>query len=439
MTIASDASRVATGTAEVDTLIVVSCDSHVGPRMALDLLPYCPARYRQRYDEWVGEQKEASSKKVSALGHGVQPEDQGTETAAISYRNRLLNTRTAGHYDVAVRLHEMDWEGVAAEVIFHGSQNTESLPFVGLRDHGVAYTDQDLELVGVGYEMYNQWLADFVSAAPARLIGLAYLPMWDVASAVKQLERAADAGLRGVNFPAPRPGIIEYDDPIWEPFWSACEDRNMFLASHVGVPVSPPKGPQSTALVQLEMAGWPSRRGMLRMIFGGVFARHPGLHLVLTEQLRGWWTSTKRELDFAYGVPNQSLRAQVPHKPSEYMTSNVFLGASFAGPAAIDEAVQERYVANVVWGRDYPHGEGTYKYPEVAGEGSMTRQYMRWAFAECPTDDLRAMLGGNGVRAYGLDRDALAGVAARIGPTIGEVTTPLAVFPPGWHDDHFGQ
>ena len=423
-----------------DAVIVVSCDSHIGPRMVEDLRPYCPSKYLERYDAWVAAQKSATlSHTGSAQGFGNQPEDQSTETAAISHSRRILNQHTPGHYDVNARLQDMNREGVAAEVIFHGSQNQESMPFVGLRDAAKAYADQELELVGVGYQMYNRWMADFVSVAPERLVGLAYLPIWDVDAAVKELEWANEAGLRGVNFPAPRAGIAEYDDRSWEPLWCACEERNVFLSSHVGVPVTPTKGPQGTALVQLEMAGWPSRRGMLRMIFGGVFARHPDLSLILAEQLRGWWTSSKREFDFAYGTPNQAFRNQVPKKPSEYLTSNVFLGASFAGPAAIEEAVQEDYVANVIWGTDYPHGEGTYKFPERDDELSMTRQYMRWTFANYPVEVIRDILGENGIRAYGLDRNTLADVAAKIGPSIDEVTTPLDVFPEGWHGDHFGQ
>jgi hypothetical protein len=49
------------------------------------------------------------------------------------------------------------------------------------------------------------------------------------------------------------------------------------------------------------------------------------------------------------------------------------------------------------------------------------------------------MLGDNGIRAYDLDRDALVEVAARIGPTIDEINTPLGVLPEGWHDDILGQ
>ncbi|MCW2936015.1 MAG: amidohydrolase, partial [Actinomycetia bacterium] len=42
-----------------------------------------------------------------------------------------------------------------------------------------------------------------------------------------------------------------------------------------------------------------------------------------------------------------------------------------------------------------------------------------------PEEDCRKILGGNAARLYGFDLDALAPVAARIGPTVEEVATPL--------------
>ena len=38
--------------------------------------------------------------------------------------------RTAGHYDAHQRLRDLDHDGTAAEVIFHGSQNGEPIPFI---------------------------------------------------------------------------------------------------------------------------------------------------------------------------------------------------------------------------------------------------------------------------------------------------------------------
>jgi predicted TIM-barrel fold metal-dependent hydrolase len=375
-----------------------------------------------------------------SYGVGDNYGTHGTSNEAfdIALTRALLNRRTAGHFDPHARLRDLDWDGVAAEVLFHGSQNDECFPFVGMRDFSLTYNQLDHELVAVAYRMYNRWMADFKSVAPERFIGLCYLPMWDVDLAIAEMEFAANAGITAVNFPAPKAGIKEYDDPVWEPFWTACDDLGMTLATHAGVPQWELHGPQRNSVQFYEVAGWPARRGMPRMIFGGVFERHPGLNLVLTEQSRGWWQLEMRALDYTYGIPTDDLKAQMPLPPSEYMKRNIYLGASFMPPAEVDEARSAGYMDRILWGSDYPHGEGTYKYPEFDGEESMTRQCIRWAFSDCPPDMAKAMLGETAVKVYHLDRPALEKVAARIGPTMQEIAQPLTHRPRGWHDDIYG-
>jgi predicted TIM-barrel fold metal-dependent hydrolase len=409
-------------------MTVVSSDSHVGPRLKEDLRSYCPQEYLEDFDRFIAANVGTmdSDREDDALT------GRSTYASEVSITRQLLNRATAGHYDVHTRLREMDWDGVAAEVIFHGSQNTEVYPFSGRREWAQPDTTRDLELVAVGHRMYNSWLADFISAAPERLIGLSYLPMWDVDLAVKELEFCAEKGLRGVNFPAPREGIAEYDDPAWEPLWTACERHKMNLVTHTGLPGTSYFGPQRMAMTRLEHAGWPCRRGMVRMIFGGVFERHPNLKLILTELSRGWWRQTMREFDFVYSSPSAALHSQAPKRPSEYMNTNVFIGASFMPPSEVHEAIRDGYADHVIWGRDYPHGEGTYKYPESDDEDSQTKHYLRWAFAGCPLDIATKMLSDTGIHAYDLDRDALAKVAAKIGPTVEEVIAPLDHVPAEW-------
>jgi predicted TIM-barrel fold metal-dependent hydrolase len=46
---------------------------------------------------------------------------------------------------------------------------------------------------------YNDWLAEFVSFDPNRLIGVAMIQMDDVGWAVRELERLAAKGFRGAN------------------------------------------------------------------------------------------------------------------------------------------------------------------------------------------------------------------------------------------------
>ena len=65
-----------------------------------------------------------------------------------------------------------------------------------------------------------------------------------------------------------------------------------------------------------------------------------------------------------------------------------------------------------MWGQDYPHAEGTYPY---------TTEALRNTFADVPTDEVAAMVGENAARFYGFDLDALAPIAARVGPTVDEI------------------
>src|SRR4051794_33359917 len=196
-------------------VIVVSNDTHIGPRLVDDLREYCPRSHLDEFDRFAASaaaEREKATAMLAGSGYLDHP-----------------NFRTAGHHDSAARLADYDHDGIAAGVIFHGSMNLEPIPFVASA-LGKPKATGDLELVGVGQSIYNRWLADFVAEAPHRHIGLASLPMWDVEAAVAELVWAHDAGLRGANFPAMRDGELPpYNRRSWEPLWAACADLGMPL------------------------------------------------------------------------------------------------------------------------------------------------------------------------------------------------------------------
>jgi hypothetical protein len=70
----------------------------------------------------------------------------------------------------------------------------------------------------------------------------------------------------------------------------------------------------------------------------------------------------------------------------------------------------------VMWGSDYPHREGSFPY---------SREALRAAFAGADPAELQQLLAGNAARVYGFDLDALAPVAAAVGPTHAEIALPL--------------
>jgi predicted TIM-barrel fold metal-dependent hydrolase len=331
---------------------------------------------------------------------------------------------TPGHHDPVARRRDLDAEGVAAEVIFHGSQNDQPIPF----QDSMLGAPSDPELAGTGIRIYNSWLAQVCSGAPDRHVGLAHLPMWDVDAAVAELRWAAAAGLRGVNFPAQRPWIRPYNDRAWEPLWAAAEELSMPLTTHSGA--GDPailQGPELVALVSIESGGWFSRRAAHLLTFAGVFERHPDLRLVLTEQPGEWWPYLVTELDSVHLAMTRDggpLARQVPRPPSEYLHRNVFVGASFLSRAEAEGAIRDGYADRLMWGADYPHMEGTFQ----VGDTSFTRLSLRFTFAGLPEPTVRDMLGGTAVAVYGLDGQRLAAVAERIGaPSAADLDDPLTL------------
>jgi len=403
-------------------LVIVSADCHVGPRLVEDLRSYCPARLLGRFDEYVDDDARSRGRYV--------PQPEGEGTLAGRWRNR----GTAGHHDPVARRRDLDFEGVAAEVIFHGSQNDQPIPF----QTSMLGPPADPELAAAGIHMYNRWLAEMCAQAPDRHIGLAHLPLWDLDASVAEAVWAAGAGLKGVNFPAPRPWLRPYSHRSWEPLWEAAEELRLPLTTHAGG--GDPElysGPELTALMSIESGGWFSRRAAHILVFAGVFERHPGLRLVLTEQPGQWWPYLCNELDSVHlaNSADRVLMQQVPLTPSEYLRRNVYIGASFLSRAEAGGAVSGDYAGQMMWGADYPHMEGTFQYPgtdDLIGHPSYTRLSLRFALAGMDEEVVRAIVGGTAVSVYGLDADALAGVAARIGaPSFAEISLPLETVPAG--------
>jgi predicted TIM-barrel fold metal-dependent hydrolase len=406
-----------------EAVVVVSVDTHAGPRLVEDLRPYCPAEFLDDFDAYAAE---ATVFKRAA-----------SEVAKFLVEHP--NFTTPGHYDSAARLADYDYDGIAAGVIFHASENLEPMPF-GAMFPGDA--ERSREHTDVGRQMYNRWLVDFVASAPHRHVGLAYLPMWDIGTATVELRWAHEHGLKAVNFPALKSGdIAEYNKPSWDPFWAACVELGMPLVTHVGVAGNVDySGPEAYAIKMIESGGFFSHRAIWWLIFGGVFERFPQLKLMITETPGNWYPGLARELDAAWAMfgdkaeMNAAFLSRCPRRPSEYLHTNVFLGASFASPYEVSEAVANGFESQLTWGSDYPHVEGTFLNPADTGMPSVTRLALRNTFCGLDEGSIRAMVGANACDFFGLDPAALQRVATAIdAPTIEELRTPidLAVVPAG--------
>jgi predicted TIM-barrel fold metal-dependent hydrolase len=385
----------------MDRYTVISADCHGGGAVD-DYRPYLPSALHQQFDEW--------------------------RDAFDNPYDDLEGDDAARNWDSARRLAELEADGVVAEVIF---PNTipPFFPQSSLVAQPPGASAGDAALRWEGLRAHNRWLADFCAATPGRRAGIAQIMLHDIDAAVAEVRWAAGAGLTGgVLLPGTPPGsgLLPLYDKAYEPLWLVCEELGVPINHHTGS-ASPDYGDYDEAKVMfLVEATWWAHRALHQLIYSGVMERHPTLQFVFTEQGTEWLPTQLATLDkymvrmtAAAGSQEHAFGADVMSrlsmKPSEYWARQGQLGSSFIRR----HEVKLRHtvgVDRIMWGSDFPHLEGCWPF---------SHEHLRLAFADVPTDEVAAMVGGNAARVYGFDLDALALVAARVGPLVDEVARPL--------------
>lgn len=241
-----------------------------------------------------------------------------------------------------LRLAEMDRFGVDVQVL--------SLTAPGIQ------ADLSAEEAVVAARYANDFLADAISKTPDRFAGLAALPMQDPSAAVTELRRAVtDLGLQGVLINDQTQGLY-LDDPVYTPFWATLEDLGVPLYLHPG---SPPVDRWKVLDGRPELVGptwsWGAETGAhaLRLIYSGVFDRHPGVRLILGH-MGEYLPFMMSRLDSRYAT--LAPEHPIERKPSQYIGSNVLITVSgVPSPAALAGAVLAVGADAVLFAIDYPY------------------------------------------------------------------------------------
>ena len=405
-----------------EKLIVVSSDSHAAMPSAL-WEQYFERGYHEHLPQIRYESDLYSGSVVPlsrmSMDRPENVEEHYTETGG--YR---------GVYDCDVRLQQMDREGIAAELVFHGDAR------VGDLAHNVTNSAWSFDVWDAGVRAYNRWAHDTFGAASDRLLLVGAIGSCaDLDATVTELRWLADRGFAGTFAPGflRHPDMPPLFDPYWEPVWNECEARGLAVVVHAGFgfeqgviyeqldrinrEVREADGSEMDLLMRLgtEVFGdffsdIKGRQPVWQMMFGGVFDRHPDLKLLITEIRLDWIPATLAHLDRLFDEHRVDLPAR--HRPSDYWRDHCLAGASFVHKVEVGMR-HEIGVDTILFGRDYPHPEST--WPN-------TVDWLRDAFAGVPEPELRAMLGENAVPFFGLDRATLAAIAERVGPTLAELT-----------------
>ncbi len=388
--------------------MVISADTHAGPPSER-YRDYLDPRYRGAFEEDV---------KAAKVEAQFRREQVRSEEFEERWAEETGDGGMRAAWDPAVRNAELDREGIAGEVIFPDADvlgGGASAPFSsGLGSSG----ELDGELVMAGARAHNRWLADLCSDSPERRCGVATVPiLHDIDEALKELNWVARSGFRAVMIPTLWGDKPSYNDPCYEPVWSACADLGLVLHVHSGGAsrdVTP--GPGMIASYATEAWFWAARPLWL-LLWSGAFDRHPELKFSLTEDGAWWVPGIVKRMDEKWvGGHNtaklgNAFRENVGRRPSEYFGTNVFLGASTPSREEIERR-HEIKVDAFLWGNDFPHPEGTWPH---------TRESIRESFFDVPSDEARRMLGETAAEVYRFDVSALREIVERVGPTSDEV------------------
>jgi predicted TIM-barrel fold metal-dependent hydrolase len=323
-------------------------------------------------------------------GDQMYPPDE--EAVPWSVRNSVMDDVPANYFADA-RIAWMDELGIDLSLVNFGSSNVGA----GVLLEG----DEGRRRVS---SMTNDFISERLHGHTDRLLQVAVLQnAADMDWCVAELTRMRARGCRGFSVPTAPANGCNIGHPAWDRLWSAATDLGMIYVMHIGF--------TSTSLdAGAADGGWmlpggsggggalrfltsesqlAAQRALATMVFGGVFARHPNLTVLLEETQVGWLPSfvdrmgrlTQEHLDQFINVWPYDLKAD------EFLHRNVRATPLVSqGDDTMD--LLRQIPDMLVFSTDFPHPEGNAVYFEAgldAVDPSLRESFLGANIAECFT------------------------------------------------------
>jgi predicted TIM-barrel fold metal-dependent hydrolase len=331
--------------------------------------------------------------RVLTRGGPVRPQRAapGRGTGWREEHDAVYAAAEARSWDAASQLAAMDAEGLDLAVLFP----SRGLFVLGLDSVEMRGSDGlEPDFAAAIARAYNDWMHDFVQAAPERMFGAAMVAPHDVAEAARETRRAVEQlGSRAVFL---SPGCINrrpWHHRVYDPLWAEIERLGVPLAFHGGGQND--LRPDFSLEVFDKLMMWHTfsqplgiMAAAVSLCSGGVLERFPKLRVALLEGNCAWAPWLFYRLDEHYEWVGWYEARDLSMKPSEYFRRNCFLSVE------ADEEPARQYIEwfgdeNLVFSTDYPHGDS--KFPHAVE-----------AFSKLPIPEAsqRRILGENWSRLY---------------------------------------
>ncbi|MFT3854104.1 MAG: amidohydrolase family protein [Ilumatobacteraceae bacterium] len=340
----------------IDSLRIVDTDSHIieEPDLWTSRLPKRLAEIGPRVerqgdlDNWV-------------IGASSRPLHHITWFAAAGWKEFPPSTpETFDECDQAGfkaedRLVRLDEYGIYAQVLYPN--------IVGF--HGKAFLDElGPEDATVCVQAYNDYLTDFCSADPKRLIAIAALPWWDIDACVAEIQRVRSMGHRGLLFSVDfeKIGLPPIQDAHWAPVLGAAQEAELSMNLHIGFgqETQADRGVRDLNKMGTMIARTQDSAGsflsvgrhVAKLATNGVCIDFPDLKWVVVESGTGWVPFVMETLDWHW--VNFGAHKEAPERelPSFYIKRNVY--GTFWFEKHIEKAF-ELLPDNMMFETDFPH------------------------------------------------------------------------------------
>lgn len=283
-------------------------------------------------------------------------------------------------YDPDQRVHELDGEGIEGELIY---------PTFGLGMFGI----KDREFRYACIRAYNEWMAEYCTAAPKRLFGIAVIATDDLQRDIAELERCAKSGLRGAMVSISQKSGSNYGDGEFSDLWTAAADLRMPISLHVSASET---SFHATGNMWADFACvfTPTMYTIVTMIFSGLFDRHRDLKVLSVENDASWALAVLERMDDRWQHDRHWAKGDEltsGRKPSEIFHDHIACTFMRDRTAILNRGIIGKN--NIMWGSDFPHFDGA--WPN--SRGALAKQ-----FTGIPLDDQRRIGRTNAIDFYNL-------------------------------------
>jgi predicted TIM-barrel fold metal-dependent hydrolase len=336
------------------------------------------------------------------IGPGELERSLAARDRGEQYRPKLIDGAAPEYTDRDTRLKLLDEWGIDAAVLFPSS----ALAFD-------AQMSDVPEAACAAAAAFNRWVEeDWGYAYAGRLFASAFISLQSVPMAVAELECVLAAGARVIQI---RLGPIAGRSPAhpdFDPFWARIQEAGVPVALHVtasgyeaamselwgedpGVDHANRSGFQWYAF----FATRPAMDTFAAIIYHNLFGRFPGVKLLSVENGSRWVATLLQELDAAYrfvaGNPlSVAIGGPITDRPSTLFKQHVYVAPflDHGHEAPLDELIGLLGSDHVLFGSDWPHGEGRDTPRHFDDELSVVPEHV-----------LPDVLRGNTARLLGLD------------------------------------